>query len=210
VRANAYIDGFNLYYGALRERPDCKWLDLRKMCTRLLPPDQELHWVRYFTARVGGPRTDPHQSQRQDVYLRALEGENMPFSLHEGHFQTETALLPLVNSEEKARVRIRKEKGSDVNLAAQLVVDACEGEMDTALVITDDFDQEGALKIVREQCGITLVVASPRDKRNLARTVRADFYKTIREQLLLECQFSDMVLDQDGREVFRPRAWRSV
>ena len=35
---NIYIDGFNLYYGALRNRwPQYKWLDLQGFCERLLP-----------------------------------------------------------------------------------------------------------------------------------------------------------------------------
>jgi hypothetical protein len=53
-RANVYIDGFNLFYGALKGRSPLKWLDLAAFGRALLLPDQELHRVRYFTARVGG------------------------------------------------------------------------------------------------------------------------------------------------------------
>lgn len=34
-----YVDGFNLYYGALKGRPH-KWLDLEALCRVLLPGDQ--------------------------------------------------------------------------------------------------------------------------------------------------------------------------
>lgn len=30
-----YIDGFNLYYGAVKDTPD-KWLDLHRMCAMVL------------------------------------------------------------------------------------------------------------------------------------------------------------------------------
>ncbi len=35
---NVYVDGFNLYYGALKRTP-YKWLDLGKLAEILLPTD---------------------------------------------------------------------------------------------------------------------------------------------------------------------------
>lgn len=207
MRANAYIDGFNLYHGALKVRPGCKWLDLRALCSRLLPAAYELDEVHYFTARIGHSADDPGRPQRQDVYLRALKGENQPFFYVHGRFQTKTRLLQRVGSGETVAVRLTQEKGSDVNLAARLVSDACERKVDAALVITDDFDQEGALRIVREECGVQLVVASPRGRAELAEAVGADFTKRIHERLLRECQLPEMALDHDGHEVFKPRSW---
>jgi hypothetical protein len=49
----AYIDGFNLYNG-LRDqyRKRFLWLDLQRLCERLLLGDQRLVSVKYFTAPV--------------------------------------------------------------------------------------------------------------------------------------------------------------
>jgi hypothetical protein len=211
LKTYAYIDGFNLYNGAVKSRPACRWLDLRKMCERLLPAEAELDWIRYFTARAGGSEADPHHPQRQEIYIRALRGECMPFSMHEGHFRTDTEWLELAGSPpaepERVKVRVKREKGSDVNLAAHLIADTAERELDAAMVVTDDFDQEGALKMAREIYGIRLIVVSPRKQRNLAKAVGADFYKPIHESLLLECQLPQMALDQDGHEVHRPANW---
>ena len=208
--ANAYVDAFNLYHGALKHRPGCKWLDLRKLCSRMLPSSYELDELYYFTSRVGHSEADPGQPQRQDAYLRALKGANFPFHYVKGRFQTRTLRLPAVESGDLVAVRRTEEKASDVNLAARLVSDACDRNMDAALVVTDDFDQEGALKIVKEECGVTVIVASPRCRKGLARAAGADFTKMIHEELLRECQLPEMVLDHDGREVFRPKAWRDV
>lgn len=76
----------------------------------------------------------------------------------------------------------------------------------TALVITDDFDLEGALRIVRDEWGVQLAVASPRARTDLAQAVGAAFRKKIHGPLLRECQLPEMALDHDGREVFRPTA----
>ena len=67
---NVYIDGFNLYYGALKGTP-YKWLDLDALCRRLLPK-HELGRIRYFTAIVAARPHDLSGPDRQRVYLRAL------------------------------------------------------------------------------------------------------------------------------------------
>jgi hypothetical protein len=50
MRANVYIDGFNLYYGALKGTP-YRWLDIRSLCRHLLFRDT-VQRIRYFTSRV--------------------------------------------------------------------------------------------------------------------------------------------------------------
>ncbi len=47
----AFIDGFNLYYGLLKDHPRFKWLDLNKLI-RMLYPHYEVGQVKYFTAEV--------------------------------------------------------------------------------------------------------------------------------------------------------------
>ena len=72
MRTFVYVDGFNLYYGALKGR-SWKWLDLPALFAKVLQPQHDILTVKYFTARVSGTRTDPSKPQRQDVYLRALQ-----------------------------------------------------------------------------------------------------------------------------------------
>ena len=66
-----YVDGFNLFYGALEGRgPGHKWLDIRALSRRLLP-DDDIVQSRYFTARVSARPHDPGVPERQQAYLRA-------------------------------------------------------------------------------------------------------------------------------------------
>ena len=53
-RTIIYIDGFNLYYRLLKERPAFKWLNLLALVKSVLDPDNDIVKVRYFTARVSG------------------------------------------------------------------------------------------------------------------------------------------------------------
>ena len=85
MTTNAYIDGGNLYYGAVKG-PSYKWLDLSALCGRLLR-GRAINRVRYFTALAAGLPNDPDVRTRQRIYLRALE--TIPaLAIHLGEFKT--------------------------------------------------------------------------------------------------------------------------
>lgn len=49
-KARVYIDGFNSYYGVVRGTT-LKWLDIEKLCDRLLP-QFDVERILYFTAHA--------------------------------------------------------------------------------------------------------------------------------------------------------------
>ena len=117
MKTIVYVDGFNLYYGALRGTP-YKWLDLAMLCRRLLPHNQ-VQRIKYFTARIQARAGDPDGPSRQDVYLRALR--TVPnLEIIYGHFLSNKVRLPLADGSGFAEVVKTEEKGSDVNIAAHL------------------------------------------------------------------------------------------
>lgn len=71
VRTTVYIDGFNLYYGALKGSP-WKWLDLVLLFETILKRRHDVGRIKYFTARVSDTPNDPSKAMRQDIYLQAL------------------------------------------------------------------------------------------------------------------------------------------
>lgn len=90
---NIYVDGFNLYYRALRDTP-FRWLDLRKMAEVLFPED-DIRTVFYFTALLNQRPDYPDQPARQLTYLRALE--TIPdLQIHYGTFRPRRILRRLV------------------------------------------------------------------------------------------------------------------
>lgn len=82
-RVQVYVDGFNLYFGMLEAGYDyCKWLNLKRLATNLLKPNQELTGVKYFTSRVSN---NPDKQKRQTTYIEALESEGV--CILYGHYQ---------------------------------------------------------------------------------------------------------------------------
>ena len=94
TRASVYVDGFNLYYGALRGSP-FKWLNPIQLTALLLSRDWASRRLRYFTARVSG-WFDPRAPAKQQIYLKALITEP-EVKVHNGHFLAKRAWRPLAN-----------------------------------------------------------------------------------------------------------------
>ena len=202
-----YVDGFNLYYGALRGTP-YKWLDLEALCRRLLPKD-DINRIRYFTARITARPDDPQQTLRQQVYLRAL-GTLPLVSIHYGHFLTHAVRLPLAHPRpggpRTAEVMRTEEKGSDVNLASHLLLDAFQKTCDIAVVISNDSDLRVPLRIAEQELGVRVGIINPHPPEYRSRALKGTFFKQLRASVLADCQLPEEL--EDARGVIRkPAAW---
>ena len=153
LSTNIYIDGFNLYYGALRNSP-YRWLNPERLCQLLLPKNT-IGEIKYFTALVSARPNDPDQPVRQQLYLRALKSLHPIVFIHLGHFLTHAVKMPLVvpSGQPQTYVKVVKteEKGLGVNLATHLLHDAHLGRFDVAVVISNDSDLLAPIKIVRQE-----------------------------------------------------------
>lgn len=136
MRTRVYVDGYNLYYACLKGTP-YKWLDLLALARQQLPRNT-IDKLRYFTAQVSARPHDPDQPVRQRVYFRALQTAP-EIEIHLGHFLTHEITMPDAAAWQAGRyrpVRVMKteEKGSDVNLASHLLMDAFEDTFDVAVM----------------------------------------------------------------------------
>ena len=68
-RSIIYIDGFNLYYGAVKNMP-WKWLGIERYFSSFLP-DDEIQIIKYFTAKMLGS-----YKANQGAYIKALSTLN--------------------------------------------------------------------------------------------------------------------------------------
>ena len=94
MQTRVYVDGFNLYYGALKGT-QFKWLNLVELARHVLPADHTIDKLIYFTARVSGV-VDRGAPGRQQVYMNALN--TLPeVEVHFGSFLAKTAWRPLIN-----------------------------------------------------------------------------------------------------------------
>jgi hypothetical protein len=207
-RANVYVDGFNLYYGALKNTR-YKWLDLDALFRRILP-GYDIQRIRYFSARVSGRAGNPQAPSRQGIYLRALR--TLPnVTIHLGHFLTSEVSMPLAyppaTGPRTVKVIKTEEKGSDVNLATYLLVDAMRGDCDVAAVVSNDSDLCEPIRIVQQELGVPvgLLNPHPRPSQTLL-SLKPAFVRPIRSGPLSASQFPAVMTDAKGKFT-RPSAW---
>jgi uncharacterized LabA/DUF88 family protein len=164
MNTNVYIDGFNLYYGCLKGTP-YKWLDLAAFCQASFPPPRnQINRIRYFTAHVNARSNNPQQRIRQQTYLRALR--TMPhLTIHLGSYLEKPTRMPLypppTTGPKTVQVMKSEEKGSDVNIATYLLVDAFDNEYETAVVVTNDSDLAEPIRLVRQKFKKKVLVLHP-------------------------------------------------
>ena len=116
------------------------------------------------------------------------------------------------------RVVKSEEKGTDVNLATHLLLDACDEDFEAALVVSNDSDLTETVREVQARYGRAVGVALPvlnRDRegnpRRPSKILResASFVRHIsgsRRRLLAACQFPETLTDARG-SFTRPREW---
>ena len=207
MRTFVYVDGFNLYYGALKGTP-WKWLDLPALCEKILQGHHDILMVKYFTARVSATPTDPSKPQRQDVYLRALRHHRTEVEVYFGHFLSHKIRAPLAHPagrERTAEVIRTEEKGSDVNLAVHLLNDGWLDAYDCAAVVSNDSDIAEAMRLVRQYHGKRIGLVTPakgRPSRQLM--AHTDFARPIRSGALRLSQLPDPIPGTNTRE---PARW---
>jgi hypothetical protein len=208
MRANIYIDGFNLYYGALKGTP-YKWLDLEAL-SRKLVPNHDIHRIRYFTARIAPKPDDPAARRRQYVYLRGLE-TNPRVTIHLGRFQQTTARMALVvpRSGWPRTVEVIKteEKGTDVNIATYLLLDAFRSDSDVSLVISNDADLAEPIRVLMKEFPVNVGIANPCQQPSAElRRLGPTFFKQIKARALRDSQLPGTLKDSVG-VIRRPDKW---
>ena len=209
-RTIVYIDSFNLYYGCLKHTP-YRWLNIEQMCALLLP-DHQILAIKYYTARIKPPTDDPDKAVRQEVYLRALA--TLPLvSMTFGQYLSHVIKRPLANPPAGGPAFVdivnNEEKGSDVNIATHLILDAAKDAYDLAVLVSNDSDLQEPLRVVRQEFGKPVGILSPLNStRRASRELiqYATFTKRIRASVLQASQFPESLTDSRGT-IHQPPKW---
>ena len=211
IRTIVYVDGFNFYYGALKNSPYCKWINPVKLCEQILDKNHKYMGLKYFSAVVSDTPNDPLKSRRQQIYFRALKTiPNTKIIL--GHFVRHKVWMdlvnPIINEIETTRVKVIRyeEKGSDVNIATEILADAYEDRYDVAVLISNDSDLTAPLAYVKRKLKKKVLVLNPHKKSSIQLSRVATFSKNILENHLKMALFPKILKDHIG-EFTKPSSW---
>jgi hypothetical protein len=232
-----YIDGFNFYYGAVKDTPH-KWLDFKDLVSKKLSqigPHYNIISIKYFTAYVSSPPYDPQQTQRQETYIRALEDCIPELEVILGKFRPRKFWAPLANgyphtqvprshrndswqmksvvhgqrtdSHVSAFVTRPEEKQSDVNLGVHMVQDAWELNYQAAVVLSNDSDLKEPMHIVKDRLARQVILLTPPKFR---RHRHADLLLNATDARTIgttELAASQLPDPTPGRHIHKPASW---
>ena len=206
MRTHVYIDGFNLYYGALKDTP-YKWLDLQKYFD-LLRSSDDIQTIFYFTAEIDGSHR-----QNQQTYLSALA--TLPkVEIVLGNFKFKQVRCRVKDCDFKGRrfFRTPEEKRTDVNIAVQMVQDAYERACEHFVVVSGDSDLVPAIHAVKgvdSTNKVTAYIPATDPKRGAAVELRsaADKARILPNILLRRTQFLKRIPDGFGGWLEKPSDW---
>ena len=205
-RSIIYIDGFNLYYGAVKNTP-WKWLDIERYFSLLLP-DDDIQIIKYFTAKIIGS----HKAN-QDAYIKALSTLNKVQIIY-GLFKYKKikCLVKNCNHQGSRLFNVPEEKRTDVNIAIHMIKDAINDKCDRLIVVSGDSDLVPAVKAVKligPNKKVIVYVPANNRVRGAANELRnsSDRHKTLPNNLLSKAQFPDQLTDSKGGIIQKPEAW---
>lgn len=143
-----------------------------------------VHRIVYCTAFIDGA-TNPDGRREQDTYVRALRSHGSIDVLEEGTYVSRVKTAPLATRGQRGRPTIARsawpvmvkdstgvdvngamfmvsyqhweEKGSDVNVASRLLIDVLDGEVDAAIVMSNDSDLRLPLQEARKRVPVGTV-----------------------------------------------------
>jgi 6-hydroxy-3-succinoylpyridine 3-monooxygenase len=205
-RSIIYIDGFNLYYGAVKGTK-WKWLNLERYFT-LLRQDDDIQSIKYFTALIDGS----HRAN-QETYLLALS--TLPkVQIFQGNFKlknVECRVAKCTFSGNKF-FKVPEEKHTDVNIALHMLYDAMNNNFDRLVLISGDSDLVPALRMVKyctPEKEIIVYVPANVPIRGAAVEIRsaADKHKILPNILLEKSQFPPKIKNGFGSWITKPPSW---
>jgi hypothetical protein len=157
---------------------DLRALAARLVTSHSTWADATIDRVVYCTAVISGA-DNPVGNREQDVYLRALRRANIADRIELGNYVRQVKTAPLATGDRRGRpviahpawpvmvkdgagqddpqaqffvsVARREEKGSDVNVAAHLLLDVLEQRIQAAVVISNDSDLKFAVEEARKR-----------------------------------------------------------
>lgn len=208
-RTIVYVDGFNFYYGVLKNTR-YKWLDLERFFT-LLRPHDDIQAIKYFTALV---EAGAHRV-RQETFLKALETRPLVETIL-GRFKQKQVACTYPGCAQitpgRRVFRVPEEKRTDVNIAIHMLDDAYQGLCERQVLVSGDSDLVPAVRMVRERfptLRTTVYVPARTRDRGAAVELRtaAQSHRTLPLDLLPRAQLPARLPDGSGGFFDRPVEW---
>lgn len=225
MKTIVYVDGYNFYYGRLKNTP-YKWLDFYHLFDRHIikpiEPRATLLQVKFFTSDIQARFSSSGQQavMNQSHYLGAIKAYSSDkIEIIKGKYSAAPVEAPKhkipPNRKDTVKVWKIEEKQTDVSLALNIYRDVARELCEQIVIASNDTDLEPALNFVRKDYPhIKIGVVIPRSEESKrppsnALTIKSDWYRSyIKNHELEASQLPVTINKPNGRGVFtKPEMW---
>lgn len=176
-----------------------RWLNIRELANKIVPPSDELIEVQYFTSMVSN---DHGKEKRQRTYISALETTDI--SIIYGHYKTKPKSCHKCGFTWSQN----EEKMTDVNIATNMIIDAMADKFDKAILVSGDSDLVPPIKAVLTNFpDKEVIVGFPPNRFNHSVKIAATNHFIIGRQKLTKSLFPNEVFLADGTKITKPLSW---
>lgn len=192
------------------------------LCQNILSDKNQITEIKFFTAKISATKDDPQKSTRQQFYMRALNTiDKLKIIL--GHFNTHhvkmrlvtpieiESTIPFINRVEKKTIEMvevikYEEKGSDVNIASEILIDGFNDKYEALVLISNDSDLEAPIKYVKQVLKKKIIILNPHKNHTIQLKRYSSYITHIQPAHLQQSLFPDQL--QDSKGIFRkPSEW---
>ena len=196
-----------------------KWLNLNELALNMIPDNETLEQVLYFTAYC---IWDKEKKEKHKKYVEALS----KYGIHtvRGKFLrvtkrfnkcsmpitdmspviTDSSILP-----DEIEYQTYEEKKTDVNIATKIVDYAYKGKYDHAYIVSADGDIAPAIEMVKNEFSdkkFTAVLPIGYSNQYLCQVCEMNVIK-IEESHLKDAQLPDPVIISEDKSISKPPSW---
>lgn len=204
------VDGFNLYHSILNLYSNTgyctKWLNLSSFCKsyiHLFGKDAKLQSINYFSAiPYYLSSRNPNKIKRHETYITCLKSIGIEIVL--GRFKKKDVFC------DKCRNMTLKheEKETDVSIALTLLEIFFKDICDCAVIVSGDTDLSPVIRKCQSLFKDKKVIfAFPYARKNKELSTLAPGSFSINKKQYIRHQFSNPVILDDGRKIFKPQSW---
>lgn len=226
MKTTLYIDGYNLYYGLLKNTPSSKWLDLPKLLIPIAKentPNIEIVDIKLFTAPVkrNFATHGDMSTKSQNDYHRALQIKYPnTFQIILGIFRPSEGWFPKyqkpIDRNDTIRAWKLEEKQTDVNIALHMYRDVAQKKVEQVILVSNDTDLYPALQSIMKdfpKIRVGSIMPILKQEGSITRPASKDIQKYshwtrryINKQEILNSQLPDKIPTKK-KPIYKPTYW---
>ncbi len=148
MRTIIYVDWFNFYHRIIKNSGSL-WLNVSKLFNSKLKSYHKITTIKFFTSNLLVIGKNKTASIEQGIYHNAIQSYIPNLEMYFGKFKKRTIHIPRNikgYSRKNREFTTFEEKGTDVNLAIEMLSDALLKKCECVVLVSNDSDFSGVLK----------------------------------------------------------------